>query len=86
MNIFVSNISFKLKQDDLKQAFENYGTVSSCKIITDKFTGKSRGFAFVEMSDEDGQKAIDGLNATPLEGREISVSVAKEREANGNRN
>ncbi|MFI4962846.1 MAG: RNA recognition motif domain-containing protein [Legionellales bacterium] len=85
MNIFVSNLSFKLKETDLKALFEGYGAVNSCKIITDKVTGKSRGFGFVEMSDSDGQNAIDGLNDTPVEGREIKVSVARERVENGNR-
>lgn len=87
MNIFVSNLSFKADEDSLKQLFQNYGEVNSCKIITDKFTGKSRGFGFVEMkNDEDGQKAIDGLNESDFDGRNISVSVAKPRTENGNRN
>jgi|SRR6185437_4592430 len=84
MNIFVSNLSFKVEEDSLKQLFQNFGEVTSCKIITDKFTGKSRGFGFVEMkSDEDGQKAIDGLNETDFDGRNISVSVAKPRTEGG---
>jgi RNA recognition motif-containing protein len=85
MNIFVSNLSFKLKEDDLKKLFEQHGTVTSCKIIKDKFSGRSRGFGFVEMSDEEGQSAIDRLNATPVEGREISVTVARPRVEQGNR-
>jgi cold-inducible RNA-binding protein len=85
MNIFVSNLSFKLKDDDLKNLFSQYGDVNSCKIIKDKTTGRSRGFGFVEMSDSDGQAAIDGLNDSPIEGREIKVSVARERVENGNR-
>jgi RNA recognition motif-containing protein len=86
MNIFVSNLSFKVEEESLKQLFQNYGEVTSCKIVTDKFTGRSRGFGFVEMkSDEDGQKAIDGLNETEHEGRNISVSVAKPRTETGNR-
>jgi RNA recognition motif-containing protein len=84
MNIFVSNLSFKVDEESLKQLFQNYGEVTSCKIITDKFTGRSRGFGFVEMkNDNEGQSAIDGLNATDHEGRSISVSVAKPRTEGG---
>lgn len=84
MNIFVSNLSFRMDQDSLKELFENFGEVSSCKIMTDKFTGKSRGFGFVEMpNDDDAQKAIDGLNEKDVDGRNISVSVAKPRTENG---
>ena len=87
MNIFVSNLSFKFNGDSLKELFQSYGEVSSCKIITDKFTGKSRGFGFVEMNNvAEGQKAIDGLNETEHDGRSISVSVAKERTDNRDRN
>ncbi|HTB08014.1 MAG TPA: RNA-binding protein [Bacteroidia bacterium] len=87
MNIFVSNLSFKVDEESLKQLFQNYGEVTSCKIVTDKFTGRSRGFGFVEMkSEEDGQKAIDGLNETEHDGRSISVSIAKPRTETGNRN
>lgn len=87
MNIFVSNLSFKIDEESLKQLFQNYGEVTSCKIVTDKFTGKSRGFGFVEMkNEEDGQKAIDGLNESDHEGRNISVSVARPRTEGGNRN
>ena len=87
MNIFVSNLSFKFDEDSLNQLFQNYGEVNSCKIITDKFTGKSRGFGFVEMKNvADGQKAIDELNESEHDGRNISVSVAKERTENRDRN
>ena len=86
MNIFVSNLSFRMSQDALRELFENFGEVSSCKIMTDKFTGKSRGFGFVEMpSDDDAQKAIDGLNEKDVDGRNISVSVAKPRTEGGNK-
>lgn len=84
MNIFVSNLSFRMDQDSLKELFENFGEVSSCKIMTDKFTGKSRGFGFVEMpNDDDAQKAIDGLNEKDVDGRNISVSVARPRTEGG---
>ncbi|MFN0276850.1 MAG: RNA recognition motif domain-containing protein [Chitinophagales bacterium] len=80
MNIYVSGLSFKLDDADLRQAFEAYGEVTSAKIIMDKFTGRSRGFGFVEMNDEDGQKAIDALNGQAIDGKTIAVSVAKPRE------
>jgi RNA recognition motif-containing protein len=84
MNIFVSNLNFKVRSEDLKTLFSQYGEVVSTKVITDKFSGRSRGFGFVEMkNDGDGQKAIDELNAKDYEGRTISVSVAKPRENNG---
>lgn len=80
MNIYVSGLSFKLNDADLRQLFEAYGEVSSAKIIMDKFTGRSRGFGFVEMNDEDGQKAIDALNEAEVDGKVIGVSVARPRE------
>jgi len=81
MNIFVSNLNFKVRNEDLKNLFQQYGEVVSTKVITDKFSGRSRGFGFVEMkNDADGQKAIDELNQKEYEGRSISVSVAKPRE------
>lgn len=87
MNIFVSNLSFKFDESALRGLFESYGEVSSCKVITDKLTGKSRGFGFVEMANvAEGQKAIDGLNETEHDGRNISVNVAKERTENRDRN
>ncbi|MDD2288431.1 MAG: RNA-binding protein [Bacteroidales bacterium] len=80
MNIFVSNLSYAITDEDLRQAFEEYGEVSSAKVITDKFTGRSRGFGFVEMSDESGQKAIDELNGASFDKKIINVSVARPRE------
>lgn len=80
MNIYVSGLSFKLNDADLRQLFEAYGEVSSAKIIMDKFTGRSRGFGFVEMNDEEGQKAIDALNETEVDGKVVGVSVARPRE------
>jgi RNA recognition motif-containing protein len=80
MNIFVSNLNFKVGSEDLKQLFSQYGEVLSSKVITDKFSGKSRGFGFVEMkNDADGQKAIDELDQKDYQGRNITVSVAKPR-------
>lgn len=83
MNIYVAGLNFKLNDADLRQIFEEYGPVSSAKIIMDKFTNKSRGFGFVEMEDADGQKAIDALDQAEVEGKVISVSVAKPRTENG---
>ena len=79
MTIYVSNLMSQVNEEELKKAFAVYGNVSSCKIIGDKFTGVSRGFGFVDMQDEDGSKAIKGLDGTNLGGRSISVAVAKER-------
>ncbi|MFA5464171.1 MAG: RNA-binding protein, partial [Dysgonamonadaceae bacterium] len=63
MNIFIAGLSYQINDADLKELFEEYGTVSSAKIITDKFSGRSRGFGFVEMDDEaEGRKAIEQLN------------------------
>ena len=81
MNIYISNLSFDVNDSDLRELFEEYGAVSSAKVITDKFSGKSRGFGFVEMnSDEEGQKAIEELNQAEYDGKVINVSVAKPRE------
>lgn len=80
MNLYVANLSYRLSSDDLRRAFEQYGEVSSAKIITDRETGRSRGFGFVEMPNKDeGQNAIDGLNGADIEGKQISVSEARPR-------
>ena len=81
MNIYVSNLSFNVNDDDLRGFFESYGEVTSAKVITDKFTGKSRGFGFVEMSDDAAaQTAIKELDGGKVEGRAIKVNEAKPRE------
>lgn len=81
MNLYVSNIAFKMRDDELRQAFEPYGEIVSAKIIMDRETGRSRGFGFVEFSDrEAGQAAIDALNGMDIQGKEISVSEARPRE------
>src|SRR3954468_14798412 len=78
MNIYVSNLSFNVQDEDLKEFFTEYGEVSSAKVITDKFTGKSRGFGFVEMPDDAAaQKAIAELDNGTVEGRNIRVMEAK---------
>ncbi len=82
MNIYVSNLSFNTSDAELGELFSAFGEVSSAKVITDRETGRSRGFGFVEMpSDDEGKDAMLGLNNKEVEGRAMSVSVAKEREA-----
>ena len=84
MNIYVSNLPFKLQDEDLKQVFTPFGDVSSAKIIRDNHTGRSRGFGFVEMPSDDAAKsAIDKLNGTEVEGRTIVVNEARPRPEGG---
>lgn len=84
MNIFVAKLNFDTQEPDLQDAFEAYGSVDSVKIIMDKFTGKSKGFGFVEMpNDEEGLAAIDGLNDQEFDGRTIVVKKAEPRENRG---
>jgi RNA recognition motif-containing protein len=84
MNIYVSNLSFHTTEEDLNTMFAKFGAVTSAKVITDRETGRSRGFGFVEMSSEqEGKDAIAGLNNKEIEGRPISVSVAREKEDRG---
>ena len=81
MNIYVSNLSFNVQDDDLRGFFEEYGEVSSARVVMDKMTQRSRGFGFVEMSDDTAaQKAITELDGASVEGRNIRVTVAKPRE------
>lgn len=80
MNIFIAGLTYQISESDLRELFEEYGTVSSAKIITDRFSGQSRGFGFVEMDDDaEGQRAIEELNDAEYDGRRIAVSVAKPR-------
>ena len=81
MNIYVSNLSFNVKDEDLQEYFAEYGEVSSAKVITDKFTNKSRGFAFVEMPDDEAaKKAIQELDGASVDGRTIGVAIARPKE------
>jgi RNA recognition motif-containing protein len=85
MNIYVSNLSFNVADEDLREFFAEYGEVSSAKIIMDRATGNSRGFGFVEMpNDEQAKKAIQELDGGVVEGRTISVTIAKPREERPN--
>ena len=90
MNIYVSNLSFAVVDEDLRSYFAEYGEVSSAKVIMDKYTNRSKGFGFVEMSDDAAaQKAIAELDGATVDGRAIKVSVAKpreERSGGGNNN
>ncbi|AEA33588.1 RNA recognition motif domain-containing protein [Hippea maritima] len=77
--LYVGNLPYSTTEDELKELFGEYGEVSSTKIITDRETGRSRGFGFVEMSDDDAQKAIDSLNGVNFGGRNLKVNEARER-------
>ncbi|SRR5258708_6639011 len=83
MNLYVSNLSFQVTDEELKTLFEKFGEVTSAKVITDKGTGRSRGFAFVELPDTAGEEAIKELDGKQLDGRAISVSKAKPKSSNG---
>ena len=77
-NIFVGNLSFNTSEDELRQIFETYGQVERVSILTDRETGRSRGFGFVEMANaEEGEKAIAGLNGSQFGGRTINVNEAR---------
>lgn len=81
MNIFVARLNFDTSESDLQYAFEEFGTVDSVKIITDKFSGKSKGYGFVEMpNDDEGSASIERLNESELDGRTIVVKKAEPRE------
>jgi RNA recognition motif-containing protein len=77
-NLYVGNLSYDTTADDLRQAFEQFGTVTSASVIADRETGRSRGFGFVEMSDG-GDEAITGLDGQELQGRRLTVNEAKPR-------
>ena len=78
MNIYIGNLSYKVRENDLKDVMEDYGAVDSIKIIKDRDTGKSKGFAFIEMTDDgDGQRAIEELNGAEYEGRTMVVKEAR---------
>lgn len=83
-NIYVGNLSYDATEDDLRNAFEQYGQVAAVNIIKDRETGRSRGFAFVEMhGDDDAKKAIDGLNLATIAGRKVTVNEARPRTERG---
>jgi len=80
MNIYVGNLSYDVTEDDLREAFEAFGQVTSVKIITDKYTSESRGFGFVEMPNhQEAKSAISGLDGKDLKGRTLKVNEARPR-------
>jgi len=84
INIYVGNLSFETSESELQGLFEAYGEVDSAKVITDQFTGRSRGFAFVEMRNrEEGLKAIQELDSKDLKGRSLKVNEARPRTSSG---
>jgi RNA recognition motif-containing protein len=83
-NIFVGNLSFGATEDAVRSLFETYGTVDRVNVVTDRETGRARGFGFVEMSnDGEGEKAIAGLNGRELDGRALNINEAKPKEERG---
>jgi RNA recognition motif-containing protein len=85
MNMYVSNLGFQVSDLDLRKLFEQFGTVSSAKVITDRETGRSRGFGFVEMdSDTEAKEAMAKLNNQEVEGRALSVTTAREKTPRNN--
>ncbi len=86
MNIYVGNMSYEVTEEDLKQAFEGFGQVETVKVIKDNYTGRSKGFGFVEMPDKaEGQSAINDLNGKELKGRTLNVNEARPRTEGGGR-
>lgn len=86
MNIYVGNLSYGVDEDGLTQTFGEYGEVTSVKIISDKFTGRSKGFGFVEMANDDqGKEAIEALNGKEMDGRNVTVNEARPRDDNRDR-
>ena len=84
MNIYAGNLSWNLKDQDLQNLFATHGEVSSAKIVTDKFTGRSKGFGFVEMpNDDQANAAITALNGTELDGRSIVVNESRPKQEGG---
>jgi RNA recognition motif-containing protein len=82
-NIYVGNLPFSVTEDELRELFERHGTVESCKVITDRDTGRARGFGFVEMNDDDAAKAMQALDGQEFGGRELRVNEARERRGGG---
>jgi RNA recognition motif-containing protein len=85
-NIYVGNLNFDTTSEDLDQLFSEFGSVSSAKVITDKMSGRSRGFGFVEMDDDQaGEQAIEAMNGKEIDGRTLTVNEARPREDRGGR-
>jgi len=83
-NIYVGNLSYNATEDQIRSMFEAYGAVDRVSIVTDRDTGQPRGFAFVEMTDDDAAgKAMEGLNGTQLDGRNLNINEARPKENRG---
>ena len=80
MNIYVGNMPYAMTEDDLRNLFGTYGSVTSARLVTDRDTGRAKGFGFVEMADAEAQAAIEALNGTKQGGRELVVNEARPRE------
>jgi RNA recognition motif-containing protein len=80
-SIYVGNLPFRATESDLEDLFSQHGTVHSAKVITDRETGRSRGFGFVEMEDRDAEDAISNLNGKEMQGRPLRINEAQERPA-----
>ncbi len=86
MNLYISNISYNISDEDLRQLFADYGEITSAKVIMDRETGRSRGFGFVELSDDElAKKAIEELNQASYDGKVINITEARPREDRGDR-
>lgn len=84
MNIYVGNLSYDVTDEDLQQAFEGFGQITSAKVVKDRYTGKSRGFGFVEMPvEEEAKAALAGVNGKDLMGRALNVNEARPRSEGG---
>jgi len=85
MNIYVGNLSYEASDEDLRQAFESFGKVEKATVIKDRFSGRSKGFGFVEMPDDtEGKAAIEAMNGKDLKGRPVKVNTARPRAEGGN--
>lgn len=80
MKLYVGNLSYSVTDEDLRQAFASYGEVDSARVVTDRETNRSRGFGFVEMGDDAGRAAIQGLDGHDLQGRALTVNEARPQE------
>jgi RNA recognition motif-containing protein len=85
MNIYVGNLPVSVTEEDLRNLFAEYGEIQSVKIITNRDTGESRGFGFIEMTDNAARTAITTLNGTEVEGKQITVNEARQKRDGGNR-
>ena len=86
MNLYISNLSYNISDEDLRQLFADYGEITSAKVIMDRETGRSRGFGFVELSDDElAKKAIEELNQASYDGKVFNITEARPREDRGDR-